>query len=479
MSTNYALLLGLTSEAGVIPPPPYVPPISGTSWRVWLCDRFGYPIQDISRICFGKQYVAALNQPAQFTFWCPSNDPKVAADHTDGNPYLMEGRAVRVYRAGVLVFTGHIWQIEDAGDGEAVQSAVTCFDPLQWLNRRIARKMGYTSFGIGTPTVEMFTTDSGSPDFADKVFAWGTFDATGVFGGLTKQVVATEIARGLLNATNDYDGFTGLDDFYLSSFFRPDNATPALCTNQNAPAVPAIAIDFSNSKVSDVLSTIVGQNGSFDLEVVPTDSDFYSSPTHAGATFHQAYLYGSATEYASIRGSLLTKPWKTLALLKFWAPTRGTTQANAIFGYATYPHNVASISYLTDLGELSNASTMQGKTLTRRAINVTSVQTYGAGMDVQSFSDVTDASALAALATEEATVGGNAKRTLNITPMPGALTPLPFRDFNLGDTITVNSGAKLRGGFTGTQRVYGYTIDIADDHTSEDLAALVVSPQTA
>jgi len=451
---------------------PYIPP-SGTPWEAYLCDRFGYPIQNISRVCFGKQYTATLNRPAQFTFWAPSNDPKIGGLHTDGNPYLMEGRAIRVYRSGALVFTGHVWQVEDDGDAETQKTSVTCYDPLQWWTRRVARKMVYANLSIGSPSINLYVSLFTNKD--DDVY---TFQSTNPHS-------STETARGLLNALNDYDGFTGLDDFYFSSIYRPNVATPSSVTNQSAPSSGNVNIAFANSRASDVLTALVGQSGNFDLEVVPTDSDFYSSatagPFHGGsrsATFQQAYKFGWAGDYDTIRGSLLTKPWKTLALLKYYSPIKGSQQDAVVFGYDAYPHNVAGISRLVDLQNLTNNSVMLGSQNWAREVNVTSVQTYGAGMDVLGLSDIVDPVLLDALAAEEVQLGGNAKQTVQITPLAGARTPLPFDDFVLGDQVHVNAGSKLRGGFIGLQRVYGFVVDISDDTDTETLSSLVTSPQT-
>jgi hypothetical protein len=42
--------------------------------------------------------------------------------------------------------------------------------------------------------------------------------------------------------------------------------------------------------------------------------------------------------------------------------------------------------------------------------------------------------------------------------------------------VTVQAGAKLRGGFRGLHRVYGYTLDILDDSSTEVLSSLTTSP---
>ena len=50
----------------------------------------------------------------------------------------------------------------------------------------------------------------------------------------------------------------------------------------------------------------------------------------------------------------------------------------------------------------------------------------------------------------------------------------PFTAFDIGDTVRVQAGPRLRGGFAGIQRVYGFTLSL-DDNGVERVSELVTS----
>lgn len=47
--------------------------------------------------------------------------------------------------------------------------------------------------------------------------------------------------------------------------------------------------------------------------------------------------------------------------------------------------------------------------------------------------------------------------------LPPDVTPVGVGSFDIGDIVTVTAGSVVRGGFTGLQRVYGYTVDWDED----------------
>lgn len=47
--------------------------------------------------------------------------------------------------------------------------------------------------------------------------------------------------------------------------------------------------------------------------------------------------------------------------------------------------------------------------------------------------------------------------------LPPDVTPVGVGSFNIGDLVTVTAGEVVRGGFTGAQRVYGFTVDWDED----------------
>jgi len=129
-------------------PKPYV------LWRHVLTDLWGIPIAMYTGIANDVEFKFLLNRPASLTFTVPSEHKLVNIVHTDGDPYLSVGnRLIKSYRkvshtvdeqpATVtpweLQFVGRIWQIADSGDEDTVNTAVTCFDPLQDCSARVVR----------------------------------------------------------------------------------------------------------------------------------------------------------------------------------------------------------------------------------------------------------------------------------------------------------------------------------------------------
>ena len=120
----------------------------------------------------------------------PSADPLVSLTHTDGFPYISVGnRVVKGYRkvpAGEvdapgnwqIEFVGIIWQIGDQGDGDNTKTAVTCYDHLKVLEKRLIRN----SAGSAAKQVKFY----------------------GVGG--------TAIARAMIDRTHTYKGATGIED---------------------------------------------------------------------------------------------------------------------------------------------------------------------------------------------------------------------------------------------------------------------------
>jgi hypothetical protein len=51
--------------------------------------------------------------------------------------------------------------------------------------------------------------------------------------------------------------------------------------------------------------------------------------------------------------------------------------------------------------------------------------------------------------------------------LPPGVTPVQVGDFDIGDLVTVTAGSIVRGGFTGAQRVYGYTVSWDEDGVVE------------
>jgi hypothetical protein len=58
-------------------------------------------------------------------------------------------------------------------------------------------------------------------------------------------------------------------------------------------------------------------------------------------------------------------------------------------------------------------------------------------------------------------------RTSEFNLLPPGVTPVLPGDFNIGDLVTVTAGSIVRGGFTGAQRIYQYTVTWDEDGVIE------------
>jgi hypothetical protein len=187
------------------------------NWRIFLCDKLGNPISNITTVAENRKFIYALNQPSSFTFTVDSSSPKIARVHDDGAPVLdYIRRVVKAYRLEivegieqyVLRFAGFVWPVKDEGDSETQTTVVTCYDPLIVLPHRFARNASgaWTKVEFGTQSSALIwktlvdrtnifagpsglTTTGGSfPAVATAAVAWEYKMLSECFAELTKQV---------------------------------------------------------------------------------------------------------------------------------------------------------------------------------------------------------------------------------------------------------------------------------------------------
>ena len=472
-----------------------------SKWRILVGDRYGNVIGNISPIAFGKELTCKLNRPAQFTFNVPSGDARVSAMHDDGYPTISEGRSIWAYRnelqqdgstQWVIRFAGSIWQIEDVGDPEQAWTSVTCFDPLQVLNRRLARGMFQATEGGGVTRMDYSDStvsfDPYSGGFPSDFFAFTVVDKT---TGAPITASAALVADGLLGCTNQYDGWTGLRSAYINSLHLPylgwydgvqlttaqwaakrsGNFGGTLLQAETLPPnTPPIAPSFDHKQVGEAIVDLTNGYNMFDFVVTPNPST---------VPFEGRLLYGSAREwpfdstFPSGQRALTMNFFRPLADLSFVAGQRGSIR-KVTFAWGTGARNVSSISRLVDLETLVNNVQVVGGAGTATALDAASAARFGSAVDALYAQDVVDQAQLAALASESILLPKAGTPTYTLTPGPNA--PLPFDTFDVGDTVTVMAGAGLRGGFSLQQRVYGFTLTMDDDHEAEMLTELLTSP---
>ncbi len=163
-------------------------------WRLVLCDLAGHALSVITGLATEVQLEFALNRPGMLSFTVPSEDPRVNIVHgTDGLPFLAVGpRVVKAYRktddgpgGWTLRYVGRVWQIQDQGDGDTCTTAVTCYDNLKLLEKRLVRDADGSFvkqvkfWGVSGATI-IKTLIERTRDFAGavKIDVGGSWDAT-------------------------------------------------------------------------------------------------------------------------------------------------------------------------------------------------------------------------------------------------------------------------------------------------------------
>ena len=162
---------------------------------------------------------------------------------------------------------------------------------------------------------------------------------------------------------------------------------------------------------------------------------------------------------------------------------RGTHRAHAILGWGIAPHNVLGASRLFDAETYSNTVTLQGATpeidgarpIQAEATDCLQQQDVGIYRTVESYPDVSNPAYLQALATEELGFRKRAREIVSLQ-LQGGRAPEPFTEWDLGDTVPLYVGARQRGGYTGSVRVYGFDLDV-NNEGQETVSSLILSPE--
>lgn len=127
------------------------------------------------------------------------------------------------------------------------------------------------------------------------------------------------------------------------------------------------------------------------------------------------------------------------------------------------------------------------------AARLVSRSTYGVRMDIKIFDArgedcseaITDAERMLyrRLWLLESFLRQQPRQMVHLTPvrisdsiqLPPGVNPVQIGDFDIGDLVTVRAGAFVRGGFTGAQRVYEYTVSW-DSEGVYEIGELITSP---
>lgn len=148
---------------------------------------------------------------------------------------------------------------------------------------------------------------------------------------------------------------------------------------------------------------------------------------------------------------------------------RGVDKPDVVFAWKDDQLTAASAGRDEDAGEMANAivglgGTSQGGSAiaTGWREDATSLANAHRREAVVTYADIIDSSYLTALADYHLGFRKNPKYVHRMVPLAGVAAE-PFTGYYLGDTVRSVAHQDLRGGFTGVQRVYGFTVALSDD----------------
>lgn len=424
--------------------------------------RDGTVLEDISSICMDKQLIRRLNRPASFTFRVPSYMINEVQD--DSRPLLTPGRrqiAVYLDSTGGLFFHGIVWSIEEDGDEDMVYSRVTCYDPMILWRYRPARddvdsfsgaagNLSDPSFiqrnKFGGPIMEEILTASESPG---RIFPAGPGDPS--------------LAEGPLWI-----------DLSLSTFTGGGSDLSGAPTNWPMTIAEIATLLTNTGELDIVLTPVIGSLVDYD----GTPTYFMNMATLATYTGNYGVDRTATVHFDYATGDNNARLFRRSHSME--------TIANKIYYYLgprmDQQHWRSNVTgYHPDLP--GSAVTLLGEIVTSR-------QELGVFMQQSIYDNFgtgeggSESSAYQLFIRQwmvESLLRLDARRMVYLTPVRSGTT-LPqggdvFEpgDFDIGDLVTINVGAKARAAESGAQRIYAYTIDIDDDGV-EALGELVASP---
>lgn len=202
----------------------------------------------------------------------------------------------------------------------------------------------------------------------------------------------------------------------------------------------ARTITYTYSRIGEAMNELTNAVSGFDIQVLPIDrQDGSLAQIHAFAAL-------------------------------------GQLQPSVVFGWGIAPHNVRDVRRLVNGDIVVNSLlALGGNGNVSRPTSETSINRYGLLEEVSSYNDITNMDFLNDIANEELHFRSQPREWVEIVPQPGKGWE-PFTHVRLGDTFYVYAGERLRGGFAGIQRCYGFDISI-DSNGIESVSRFVTAPE--
>lgn len=418
---------GLAGGAGGTAPPPF----TYHTLKLEIHTLTSTETVDITSIAYEKQQSVRHNQTRSFTVTVPAADTLITTAFTDGYPRLQAGnRKLVVWRDGTVIHHGRIFNVERVGDAEFTTATITSFDP--WM------ELGFDSEGRAGRPVRDSTGNFINP----------TFNGGGAItaGDLIYQIMVNSQQTGTESDPNPGEGELPV---HLGTF------------STSVDVSPVDVMDWP-ILIGDYLQTML-QTGTFDIRMRPVD------PAEG--------LGG----YKMVSMSVLDNI--------------GTDRTGTVhFDYFTGSNNAVAARHVEDFATVCNklydylgpridqqhwrANITPGSPGTTVDPTVSRAR-YGTHMQIRVFDstqgEAFDRPLFMALWNGEARIRLYPRNLLYLTPNPDNYALFkPTDHYDIGDLVTVNTGASFGVTLTATQRVYGYDREWSREGV-ETVTSLIVS----
>lgn len=400
--------------------------------------RDGTLLGDVASIASNKRLKRRLNRPSECHFRVPSY--LVSDVQSDGRPLICAGyRQVEVTLDETgLFFHGIIWTVQDDGDEDMVYTSVTAYDPMMVWRFRPARD-----------DVDSYSGDAGN--FSDPSF-------------IERNVTGPLIMQEILTASENVTRIPALAEGQLFLDLATSTFAGGGADLRGAPvdwpmSIAEVASLLMNTGeldcVIEPLNGGVGAQGFQNMGRVHCLNGNYGTDLTASVNFD--YATGDFTirqmrrsDDMSIIGNKLwyflgprldQQHWRSNVTADH--PELENPPGGKVFPAPVGPLGTAIDASRDDLGVYMLISIYDN---------------FGSGSDVEGAES--SAYPLFLRQWQIDSLLRLAPRTMvYVTPARG----VGIGDFDIGDLITVNIGARARVASSGAQRIYSYEIEIDDD----------------
>jgi hypothetical protein len=279
------------------------------------------------------------------------------------------------------------------------------------------------------------------------------------------------------------DSDSSVVDIAITCFDPFQRLMKRLC--RNAAGSYASTVTFTSTPGATIAKTLVDRTILYGGDVgIATSGTFGGATTPQTVKYDQQFVAQALIDLTNTMTlDLIIQPVDrfdgTLASMGAIAQ-RGVDRPAVIFGYDAIPHSALGFNRSLSMDEFANDITLYSgptsagkKLLSAHRASANSKTTYGTYEDAQVLTEITEQDFLDTIADTEIQLRKNPRDLVAIRPVPGR-SPSPWLDWWLGDRIFTEWSNNTGATGSGYQRIYGATIDIADQGF-ETISELLVS----